>query len=112
MRLAGTAKQYSKKAMPQEIRIAIHIAQPGRLRWPYQAQVIRMLLPMSISGGRKWLGVMAAPWGWPERWGQGERCLAPPRFRPAPLRQVPLWQSPLWQPPLWQPPQQEEHDPH
>src|SRR6266478_7735323 len=42
MRFAGTWKQYSKKAMPQLARITFHNASLRYLRWPYQANVIKM----------------------------------------------------------------------
>jgi hypothetical protein len=45
MRLAGTCRQYSKKAMPQLIKITFHKATLVNFRWPYQAKVIKMLEP-------------------------------------------------------------------
>src|SRR5580765_8584206 len=43
MRLAGTWKQYSKKAMPQLIIVTFHSGTFWYLRCPYQAKVIKML---------------------------------------------------------------------
>src|SRR6266699_116523 len=43
MRLAGTMKQYSMKAMPQLTRMASQSADCLYLRWPYQAKVMKML---------------------------------------------------------------------
>ena len=40
MRLAGTARQYSKNAMPQLTGITIHSATPGKRNWPYHANVM------------------------------------------------------------------------
>src|ERR1700704_2192468 len=42
MRLAGTWKQYSKKAMPQLARRTFQIASLRYLRWPYQAKVMKI----------------------------------------------------------------------
>src|ERR1700681_2848895 len=42
MRLAGTWKQYSKKAMPQLARITFHSASLRYFRWPYQAKVMKI----------------------------------------------------------------------
>src|SRR4029077_876599 len=42
MRFAGTWKQYSKKAMPQLARMTFHSASLRYLRWPYQANVMKM----------------------------------------------------------------------
>ena len=47
MRLAGTARQYSKKAMPQEIAMARPSGQ-GFFRCQYQASVITVLEASSI----------------------------------------------------------------
>jgi hypothetical protein len=41
MRFAGTAKQYSIRAIPQPIRIAAIIGNFGNLRFPYQATVMK-----------------------------------------------------------------------
>ena len=41
MRLAGTASQYSKKAMAQLIITTTHRARWGNFRWPYQAKVMK-----------------------------------------------------------------------
>src|ERR1041385_697473 len=43
MRLAGTWKVYSKKAIPQLISVTFHSGTFWYLRWPYQAKVIKML---------------------------------------------------------------------
>ncbi len=43
MRLAGTWKQYSKKAMPQLIKMTTHSFSNLNLRWPYQAAVMNRL---------------------------------------------------------------------
>ena len=54
MRLAGTVRQYSKKAIPQEKRMMRMSGQPVEifiscsLRWPYQANVINTFEKMSI----------------------------------------------------------------
>ena len=50
LRFAGTARQYSKNAMPQEISTASQIGQLGCFKCPYQAKVIRILLPISNNG--------------------------------------------------------------
>src|SRR5690242_18043120 len=42
MRLAGTAKQYSKKAMLHPTRIAVRMVHFGKRNWPYQAKVMKM----------------------------------------------------------------------
>src|ERR1700688_3812911 len=42
MRLAGTWKQYSKKAMPQLARMTFQSASLRYFRWPYQAKVIKI----------------------------------------------------------------------
>src|SRR5262245_15142155 len=41
MRLAGTCTRYSKKAMPQLIRITTGRATSRKRRWPYQASVMK-----------------------------------------------------------------------
>src|ERR1700730_15174105 len=51
-RLAGTASQYSKKAIPQLVRITAGSQLSLYLRWPYQANVMKILDPNSISTGR------------------------------------------------------------
>src|SRR5687768_8626859 len=43
MRLAGTWKQYSKKAISQLTAMAFQSGEPGCLRWPYQANVMKTL---------------------------------------------------------------------
>src|SRR6185312_16249966 len=52
MRLAGTARQYSKNAMPQLASTATHIAAAGNLSWPYQAVVMNRLEQQSSTIGR------------------------------------------------------------
>src|ERR1700676_1280517 len=42
MRLAGTWKQYSKKAMPQLARMTFQSASLRFFRWPYHAKVINI----------------------------------------------------------------------
>jgi hypothetical protein len=42
-RLAGTMRQYSKNAIPQLTRITFHRATLVCLRWPYQANVMKIL---------------------------------------------------------------------
>src|ERR1700733_7766411 len=49
MRLAGTCRQYSKKAMAQLARIAFHSGESRNLRCPYQAQVMKMFEPISSN---------------------------------------------------------------
>src|SRR5262245_34274641 len=58
MRLAGTWRQYSKKAIPQLTRIASHSADCLCLRCPYQANVMntlervkRTMVTMGLLGG-------------------------------------------------------------
>ena len=41
MRFAGTIKQYSRRAMLQLARIAIHRGEFRYFKWPYQAKVIK-----------------------------------------------------------------------
>ena len=54
MRLAGTVRQYSKKAIPQEKRMIRISGQPVEtfiscsLRWPYHAKVMKMFEHTSI----------------------------------------------------------------
>src|SRR5450755_762198 len=43
MRLAGTWKQYSAKAMIQLMRITLNSGTSRYFRWPYQAKVMKML---------------------------------------------------------------------
>src|SRR3954452_7226706 len=47
MRLAGTAIQYSTSAIAQLAITAAHIGALGNLRWPYQAVVMKTLLPIN-----------------------------------------------------------------
>src|SRR4051794_9547511 len=47
MRLAGTCRQYSKKAIPQLTSTTFHSASCRYFRWPYQAVVMKMLDPSS-----------------------------------------------------------------
>ena len=58
MRLAGTASQYSKKAMPQLTRTAIQSGEPRYLRCPYQANVMKTLDANSRTIGRVFADVM------------------------------------------------------
>src|SRR5689334_1997841 len=60
MRLAGTARQYSKKAMPQLIRTTCQSTAWGNLSCPYQAKVMKMLEANSSRMGAK--AAMAGPW--------------------------------------------------
>src|SRR5690606_14908715 len=53
MRLAGTIRLYSKKAMPQLTTIAMNSGALLYLRWPYQAKVMNTLLASSNSTGRR-----------------------------------------------------------
>ena len=54
MRLAGTVRQYSKKAIPQEKRITRISGQPVEIfiscsfRWPYQANVMKTFEHISM----------------------------------------------------------------
>src|SRR3954470_21674384 len=50
-RLAGTASQYSKKAMPQLARVTSTSELCLNLRWPYQAKVMKTLEANSINIG-------------------------------------------------------------
>src|SRR5688572_5843468 len=52
MRFAGTAIQYSKKAMPQEKMTAIHSGDVAYFRCPYQANVMKTFEPISSRMGR------------------------------------------------------------
>src|SRR5450631_660370 len=51
-RLAGTASQYSKNAMPQLTMMASGSQLSLYLRWPYQAKVMNTLEANSIRTGR------------------------------------------------------------
>src|ERR1700756_2605682 len=42
IRLAGTWKQYSKKAMPQLMTITFHSATLRNFKWPYHANVMKI----------------------------------------------------------------------
>src|SRR5471030_1739468 len=53
MRLAGTARQYSKKAMPQLTSTTCHSATLGNFNWPYQAKVIKTLEQNRRTMGRR-----------------------------------------------------------
>jgi hypothetical protein len=55
MRFAGTAKQYSTKAIPQLTGIKIHRDTVGNLSWPYQANVMN-----TLEIQRKTMGARAA----------------------------------------------------
>src|SRR5436305_7355222 len=50
-RLAGTASQYSKKAMPQLAMTTSGSGLPLNFRWPYQAKVMKTLEANSIRIG-------------------------------------------------------------
>src|ERR1041385_3038064 len=43
MRLAGTSKQYSKKAIPQLMSVTFHNGTFWYFKWPYHAKVIKIL---------------------------------------------------------------------
>jgi hypothetical protein len=68
MRLAGTWKQYSKKAIPQLARITFQRASLRYLRWPYQAKVMkifeivrrRIVRTRSSSPVKNWLQIQLA----------------------------------------------------
>src|SRR5271154_618246 len=47
IRLAGTCRQYSKKAIHQLTRITFHNATSRNFRCPYHAKVIKMFEPIS-----------------------------------------------------------------
>src|SRR5437868_38764 len=51
MRLAGTARQYSKKAIPQLISTISHMARCSTFSWPYQAKVMNTLETISSRTG-------------------------------------------------------------
>src|SRR4030081_3164210 len=51
-RLAGTASQYSKNAMPQLTMMASGSQLSLNLRWPYQAKVMKTLEANSIRTGK------------------------------------------------------------
>ncbi len=51
MRLAGTARQYSKKAIPQLISTISHIARCSTFNWPYQAKVMNTFEATSMRIG-------------------------------------------------------------
>src|SRR5215218_984527 len=51
-RFAGTARQYSMKAMPQLTRITSGSQDCLNLRWPYQAKVMNTFEANSIRTGR------------------------------------------------------------
>src|SRR5690554_6648313 len=51
MRLAGTASQYSKNAMPQLISTTTQSVAPGNLRCPYQAKVMKTFEATSSRTG-------------------------------------------------------------
>src|SRR4051812_34390996 len=62
MRFAGTASQYSKKAMPQLASTAIQSALERYLRWPYQAKVMNTFEATSSTTGVT-KGLMRKPSG-------------------------------------------------
>ncbi len=53
MRLAGTCSRYSKNAIPQLARIGddAAVCSPRFLRWPYQANVMKMFEPTEQENG-------------------------------------------------------------
>src|SRR4051812_26188799 len=51
MRFAGTASQYSKKAMPQLTSTAPQSGVVLNLRWPYQAKVMNTFEARSMTTG-------------------------------------------------------------
>src|SRR3954447_15093844 len=62
-RLAGTASQYSKNAIPQLARITSTSELSLNLRWPYQAKVMNTLEANSINIGRicgETVGIMSS----------------------------------------------------
>jgi hypothetical protein len=62
MRLAGTCSRYSKSAIPQLTRAAIHHGLACRcLRWPYQANVMKRFDKASSVAviASVWTGVIA-----------------------------------------------------
>lgn len=50
--IGGHRQQYSKKAIPQLVRITAGSQLSLYLRWPYQANVMKILDPNSINTGR------------------------------------------------------------
>jgi hypothetical protein len=50
--LAGTCRQYSKKAMPHEMRMTATSAVDLNFRWPYQVKAMKMLEAMSRPRSR------------------------------------------------------------
>src|SRR5690606_28669666 len=58
MRLAGTARQYSKKAIPHAMTIASQIGRERSPRWPYQAKVMKMLETKSMPIGTRYAVMM------------------------------------------------------
>jgi hypothetical protein len=55
--LAGTWKQYSKKAISQLIKMASHNGEFLYFKWPYQAMVIKIfeiVNKMMVVMGRQW----------------------------------------------------------
>ena len=59
MRLAGTAKQYSTKAMPQDTTMAISSGVDLNFKWPYHANVMNMFEAINIRIGAICGGVKA-----------------------------------------------------
>src|SRR5690606_23165968 len=60
MRLAGTAIQYSTRAMPQLTTITSRIGDSLNFRWPYQAVVMKMFEPTRRAIGAQYDAVMNA----------------------------------------------------
>src|ERR1700682_6810779 len=56
MRLPGTWKQYSKKAMPQLARMTFQSASLRYFKWPYQAKVMKMFEMVRRRIVRTWRG--------------------------------------------------------
>ncbi len=52
-RLAGTCRQYSKKAMPQLTRMTANNGDDQSFRCPYQAMVMKMFEPNSSTTGSR-----------------------------------------------------------
>src|SRR3569623_1313823 len=81
MRLAGTARQYSKKAMPQLISTISHIARCSTLSWPYQAKVMNTLEATSSRTGATAVQLIGIQ-GLRQVWRSGRH---PSPYKPAPV---------------------------
>src|SRR4051812_4528040 len=78
MRLAGTASQYSKKAMPQPASTAAHSGAALKRRLPYQAKVMKTLETSSSRIGAQraiWLDIALS---FRRRLGRGQLGQHPP----------------------------------